>query len=175
MREVQRRGVLERFGVRGDASCHPRDSHVSRRRLERDWYEDCIVRGMSVMPTRPVATHEAVSASLRVVESAIALARAETKLALVRGRELAAHAIALLLGGLVAMTFLALTLVIVSLSPVSAAPSAALRVAWLPLPWPFLLSLSASVAITVAGTWVAIAAFRRLKSVSAADETGERT
>jgi len=129
---------------------------------------------MSVMPTRPVATHEAVSASLRVVESAIALARAETKLAVMRGRELAAHALALLLGGLVAMTFLALTLVIVSLSPLSAAPSAALRVAWLPLPWPFVLSLSASVAITLAGTWVAIAAFRRLKSISSADPTGER-
>ncbi len=130
---------------------------------------------MSVIPTRPVATHEAVSASLRVVESAIALARAETKLALIRGRELATHALALVLGGLVAMTFLALTLVIVSLSPVSAAPSAALRVAWLPLPWPFLLSLSASVAITLAGTWVAIAALRRLKSISSADQTGEGT
>jgi hypothetical protein len=129
---------------------------------------------MSVMTNGSGTTHDAVSASLRVVQSAVALARAETQLAVLRGRELAAHALALLLGGLVAMTFLASTLVILSLSPVSAAPTAALRVAWLPVPWPLLLSLAVSVAITLAGTWVALSAFRRLKLISSADHPGER-
>lgn len=131
---------------------------------------------MAVTPPGQVVTHEAVSASLRVVESAIALARAETKLAALRARELVSHALVLVLSGLVATTFLALTLVIVSLSPVTAAPSTAFHAAsGLPLPWPFLLSLIASIAITAAGTWVAVAAFRRLKYVSAGGELGERT
>jgi hypothetical protein len=130
--------------------------------------------GMAVMPAGHVVTHEAVSASLRVVESAIALARAEAKLAVLRGRELAAHAIVLLLGGFIAITFLALTLVIVSFSPLTTVASAGLH-AGLPLPWPFLLSLSTSAATTLAGTWIALTAFRRLRSISSDEDLGEHT
>jgi hypothetical protein len=139
------------------------------------WYEDCIADCMGVTPSGQAVTHEALSASLRVVEGAIALARAETKLAVIRLRELATQAVVLVLGGLMAITFLALTLVIVSLAPLTAAPSTSFHVATsVPLPWPFLLSLTASAGITVAGIWVALAAFRRLKSLSS-NEDGDRT
>jgi hypothetical protein len=120
---------------------------------------------MAVMSTGRAVTEEAVSASLRVVESALALARAETKLAFVRARLLATHAVALLLGGLIAMTFFALTLVIVTLSPLILAPSAGHGLAGiLSSTWPFFLSLSASVAIAGTGAWVALSALRRIRA-----------
>ena len=128
---------------------------------------------MAVMSSAPAVTHEAVSASLRVVESAVALARAETKLALARARVLATHTVALLLGGIVTMTFLALTLVIVTLSPLLLAPNAGFgRMGALGLPWPFLLSLGLSSTLALGGAWVAVSAFRRIKSARS-DDGGE--
>jgi hypothetical protein len=122
-----------------------------------------------------MVTHEAVSASLRVVESTIALARAETRLALTRARVLAVQAVVLVLGGLVAMTFLALALVIVTLSPLVAGHGIGLRLgASLLLPWPFVVSLSASVAIAALGTWVAVAALRRIRSLASEEDGGSR-
>jgi hypothetical protein len=125
---------------------------------------------MAVMPTGSAVTHEAVSASLRVVESAIALARAETKLAVARAEMLATEAARLLLGGLLAMTFVALTLVIVTLAPLVVGHDATLRlVPSLPIPWPLLLSLTVALALAATGVKIAFSALHRLRATTSAD------
>jgi hypothetical protein len=125
---------------------------------------------MAVMPTGQAVTHEAVSASLRVVESAIALARAETKLAVARAEVLATEAARLVLGGLLAMTFVALTLVIVTLSPLIVGHDATLRLLpSLPVPWPLLLSLTIAVALAVTGLKIAFSALRRIRAGGSED------
>lgn len=111
------------------------------------------------------ATHEAVTASLRVVESAIELARAEAKLAGLRARTLAAHAVALVLGGIVAMTFVALSLVILTIAPLILAPHAAIG----RTPWPLALSLALSLLIAGAGAKTAHRALNALKADEASD------
>ncbi len=111
-------------------------------------------------PPLHAASHEAVAASLRVVESAIELARAEAKLAAVRARTLAAHAVALVLGGIVAMTFVALSLVIMTLAPlVLAARSPAGHA-----PWPLGLSFALSLVIAGVGGKIAHRALNALKA-----------
>ena len=125
---------------------------------------------MAVMPTGQAVTHEAVSASLRVVESAIALARAETKLAIARAEVLATEAARLVLGGLLATTFVALTLVIVTLAPLVVGHGAALRlVPGLAVPWPFLLSLTVALALAATGVKIAISALRRIRATTSED------
>ncbi len=115
-------------------------------------------------------THEAVSASLRVVESAIALARAETKLAVARAEVLATEGARLVLGGLVALTFVALTLVIVTLAPLMVGRDATLRLSpSLPIPWPFLLSLTVALALAGTGIKIAVSALRRLRASTSKD------
>ncbi len=119
------------------------------------------------MATSPghAASHEAVAASLRVVESAIELGRAEAKLAGVRARVLATHALTLLLGSIVAMTFVALSLVILAVAPLVLAPHASLGRP----PWPLALSLCVSLAIVGAGAKAAHRAMNALKADAATD------
>ena len=125
---------------------------------------------MAVMPMGQAVTHEAVSASLRVVESAIALARAETKLAVARAEALATEAARLVLGGLLAMTFVALTLVIVALAPLVVGHEATLRLLpGLPVPWPFLLSLLIALGLAATGLKIALSALRRLRANTSED------
>jgi hypothetical protein len=84
---------------------------------------------------------------LRVLESAVALARAEAKLVVVRARTLFIAAIVLVLGVVVAVSFAQLTLILLTLAPLFVASGAPLGFA----PQPFLIALGVAVCLLLLG------------------------
>jgi hypothetical protein len=114
---------------------------------------------MAATPTQEELTPNAVASSVRVVESAVELARAEAKLLVVRARRMLVEALTLGLGVMVALTFMELTLILVALSP--------LFVPGRELPFrPYTLLVSIGIALGVAfgGAVVAWSAWRRFRS-----------
>ncbi len=111
---------------------------------------------MAAEPTGNALAHDAASASLRVIESAVALARAEAKLVVVRARTLFTAALVVALGVVVAISFAQLTLILLTLSPLFVAPGT---------PWgpePLFISLGIAICLVLVGGGVAWWGFRRL-------------
>jgi hypothetical protein len=120
-------------------------------------------------PSEGLGAGDAVGASLRVVESAVELARAEAKLAAARARSLFMSGLVAGLGVLMAISFVELTLVLIALSPLfldSQAP-------WPPAPRPLLLTLAISIGLGLCGAVVAWAAWRRIKAPEDNDATAD--
>jgi hypothetical protein len=109
---------------------------------------------MAAEPSGQALAADTATASLHVVESAVALARAEAKLVLVRARALFVGALIAGLGALVAIAFAGLTLVLVALGPLVLAPIGA-------QPAPLVVALSLAMAFSLAGGLLAWLGWRR--------------
>jgi hypothetical protein len=113
---------------------------------------------MMAEQTGSALAHDAAGASLRVVESAVALARAEAKLVVVRARTLFIAALVLMLGVVVAVSFAQLTLILLALAPLFVASGAPLGLA----PQPFFVALGVAVCLLLLGGGCAWWGFKRL-------------
>jgi hypothetical protein len=113
--------------------------------------------------------HDAASASLRVLESAVALARAEAKLVLVRARTMFVAAVVMVLGVVVAVSFAQLTLILLTVSPLFVASGAPLGLA----PERFLLALGLALFLMILGGLGALWGFKRLGKRAASNDGGE--
>jgi len=114
---------------------------------------------MSLAPREEGAVGDAVASSVRVVEKAVELARAEAKLLVVRARHMAVEAVTLGVGVVVALTFVELTLILAALSPLFVANRS------LPAsPWPLVISIGLALAIAAGGALAAFFAWRRLRA-----------
>jgi hypothetical protein len=114
---------------------------------------------MAATPGDEGLARDAVASSVRVVENAVELARAEVKLLVVRARHLVIEAVTMGLGAVVAVTFVELTLILAALSPLfigeKNAPAS---------PWPLIASLAISLGVACAGGIVAWLAWRRFRA-----------
>ena len=128
--------------------------------LEAPWYEACIVpSSMVATPGKEGLAHDPVASSVRVVENAVDLARAEVKLLVVRARHLMVEAVTMGIGAIIAMTFVELTLILAALSPLFVGAKNA------PVsPWPLIASLAISLGMAAAGGVVAWLAWRRFRA-----------
>jgi hypothetical protein len=116
-------------------------------------------RRMAVAPRDEHLAHDAVASSVRVVESAVELARAEAKLLVLRARHMAVEAIAMGLGVVVAITFIEVTLILAAISPLYLAGHS------LPAtPWPLLASIGIALTLAAGGGLVAWLAWRRFRA-----------
>lgn len=114
---------------------------------------------MPATPPREDLTHDAVAASVRVVESAVELARAEARLLVARAQRTMVRALTVALGLIVAVSFIELTLVLVALSPLFVSGR------MLPLaPYPFIVSLGVTSIVAASGAAVAWTAWRHIRS-----------
>jgi len=113
---------------------------------------------MIAEPTGSALAHDAAGASVRVVESAVALARAEAKLVIVRARTMFVAALVLMLGVVVAVSFAQLALLLLALAPLFVASGAPLGLA----PQPFLIALGVAVCLLLFGGGCVWWGFKRL-------------
>lgn len=114
---------------------------------------------MPATPPREDLTHDAVAASVHVVESAVELARAEARLLVARAQRTVVRALTVALGVIVAISFVELTLVLVALSPLFVSGR------MLPLaPYPFVISLGLTSGVAASGAAVAWTAWRHIRS-----------
>jgi hypothetical protein len=109
---------------------------------------------MADEPSGQALAEYTATASLRVLESAVALARAEAKLVLVRARALFVGALIAALGALMAVAFATLTLVLVALGPLVLAPRST-------EPTPLLIALGIAVGFSLIGALGAWIGWRR--------------
>jgi len=114
---------------------------------------------MAAPPTQEELAHAAVASSVRVVESAVELARAEAKLLVVRARRTLVDALVVGLGVIVTLTFVGLTLILVTLSPLFV-PGRELPFR----PYTLLVSLAIALGLAFGGGVVAWTAWRRFRS-----------
>ena len=113
---------------------------------------------MSATPTQEELAHDAVASSVHVVESAVALARAEAKLLVARAQRKLVNALTLGLGVLVSLTFVELTLILLTLSPLFV-PGEKLPFQ----PYPLLIALGIALGVATGGAVVAWTAWRRFR------------
>lgn len=114
---------------------------------------------MAIAPRGEGVAHDAVASSVRVVENAVELARAEAKLLALRARHMAVEAVTVGVGVVVALTFLELTLILLALSPLFVAGRS------LPAsPWPLIVSIGIALLIAAGGAFAAWLGFRRLRA-----------
>jgi hypothetical protein len=114
---------------------------------------------MAATPGNEELARDAVASSVRVVENAVELARAEVKLLMVRARHLAVEAVTMGLGAIVAVTFIELTLILAALSPLFVGDRSQS-----PSPWPLIASLAVSFGMACSGALVAWLAWRRFRA-----------
>jgi len=114
---------------------------------------------MAATPGNEQLAHDAVASSVRVVENAVELARAEARLLVVRARHLLVEAVTMGLGAIVAVTFVELTLILAALSPLFIGERSGT-----PSPWPLLASVAVSLGMAVSGGLVAWFAWRRFRA-----------
>lgn len=113
---------------------------------------------MAATPTQEELTHDAVASSVRVVESAVELARAEAKLVVARARRTLVSALTIGVGVFVSLTFVQLTLILVTLSPLFVpGERPPFR------PYPLLVSIGIALGLAVGGAAVAWTAWRRFR------------
>jgi hypothetical protein len=114
---------------------------------------------MTVAPRGEDLAHDAVASSVRVVENAVELARAEAKLLVVRARHMAVEVVAMGIGAVVALTFVQVSLILAAVSPLFFADRAVS-----PTPWPLVASIGIALTLAAAGGLVAWFAWRRFRA-----------
>ena len=123
------------------------------------------VASMLELPPGTRAAHEAAAASLRVVESAVALARAEAKLLVARASGSLRDALLMAVGVLVTISFVELAVVLVALTPLLLTAAGGERFApHRGAPWALLSSLAISIGVAAVGALVSKSAWKRLKN-----------
>jgi hypothetical protein len=123
---------------------------------------------MAAEPTRHALVHDAAGASLGVLESAVALARAEAKLVVVRARTLFVAALVVALGVVIAVSFAQLALILVTVSPLFVVAGSPLAAA----PMPYFVALGLAFCIALGGGITAFLAWRKLGERALGDQDG---
>jgi hypothetical protein len=123
---------------------------------------------MSAEPTPHPLGHDAAGASIRVLESAVALARAEAKLVVVRARTLFVAALVVALGAFVAVSFAQLVLILVTVSPLFV-------IAGSPSTTPYLVALGLALCVALGAGITAVLAWRKLGERALGEHNGDKS
>jgi hypothetical protein len=126
---------------------------------------------MSAEPTRHPLAHDAAGASIRVLESAVALARAEAKLVVVRARTLFIAALVVVLGVLIAVSFAQLALILVTVSPLFVMAGSPLAAE----PAPYFVALGLALCVALGGGITAFLAWRKLGERALGEQNGDQS